>query len=891
MGIEHLAWENQVLVYGLMLAIVSVSVGWWVGHRERVRLARLVSAKFRTLASLAQNTTLEEKLTDICALIEDQIDDALCSVMLVDNEKRTLSAATALSLPHEFTLQLQGLPIANGVGGCGTSAYLKVPVIVPDMTKDERFVVFKELIDKFQLKACWSYPVISPSQKGVIGTFAVYFRKKRRPTLRELDLLQRSRDLVALVIDQHNDRLRRERSEQHNRSLFTYNPEVVFTLDLDGNFMSLNRAALDLVGYDKLELLGNSFEHVVLPEDLARTNTHFEAAKKGKPQRYEIKIYNRSGELKHLDITNMPIIIDGEITGVHGIAKDVTTQRYNESQLKILERSVESSNNGVVISDANKKNFPIVYVNPAFKEITGYNNDEEFMGKSCNFLQGPETDPDTVEQIRHALKTRSEVRVTIRNYRKDGTPFWNELLISPVRDGDRVTHFIGLQSDITERVEREEALAFMANHDVLTGLPNRNALEAHLENALHQSSCPMAKVYVLFIDLDGFKPINDSLGHAIGDQILVETVERLKQRVGNGDMLARFGGDEFVAVVTSVQNPEQVNALVDDMLAEFHEPYRLNDIEVSLSATVGIATNSSSYQYPVELIQRADVAMYEAKRRGGSSWHWYSSDLDEGMQEQVELRTQLQEAILKQQFELFYQPIVDTDGKPRAAEALIRWNHPKRGYISPASFIPLAEATGQIIAMADWVFEQACQDVERLVNAGIERISVNFSPLQFYREDFIKNVEATMKRNRVEPGRIVVEITENVFLRDSTQIIALINQMRSLGLRIAIDDFGTGFASLSYLNELPIDEIKIDRSFISGVNSIGRNSAITRGVLMIAKEIGVQTVAEGVETLAERNYVVEHGTELMQGYLFCRPQPLETTLHWIIEQIEQHTHS
>ena len=884
MAFQQLAWEHQLLVYGLLLALASLALGWWIGHRERVRLARLVAAKFRTLASLAQNKSLEEKLTDICALIEDQIDDALCSVMLVDDRKRELNAASALSLPSEFVAKLQGLPIADGVGACGTAAYRRVPIIVSDMTHDARFDAFREIIAEFKLRACWSYPVLSPAHKNVIGTFAVYFRKRREPTLRELDLLQRSRDLVALVIDQHNDRVQRERSEQHNRSLFSYNPEAVFTLDLEGNFMSLNRAGADLIGYDELEVLGQNYEMVVAEPDRERTLAHFEATKTGKPQRYEIKIFNRKGELRDLDVTNMPIIINGEITGIHGIAKDMTVQRRNESRLKIFERSVESSNNGVVISDANQKAFPIIYVNPAFKEITGYHEDNELLGRSCSFLQGAETDPEAVEKIRHALHTRSEVRVTIRNYRKDGTPFWNDLLISPVRDGEKVTHFIGLQSDITERVEREEALAFMAQHDVLTHLPNRNALENHLARALAQTGENPAQVFVLFIDLDGFKPINDSLGHAVGDRILTETAERLQQQIGPNDLLARFGGDEFVAVVTSAQEREQVTLLVGRLLAQFNNPYRFDDLEVSLSATIGIADNSGEFNYPVELIQRADVAMYEAKRRGGSSWHWYSSDLDAGMQQQVELRTHLQEAIQKEQFELFYQPIVDRNGTPRAVEALVRWKHPERGYIPPNDFIPLAEATGQIIAIADWVFARACRDTKALIGAGLESVSVNFSPLQFYRDDFIENVAATVHDYAIEPGQLVIEITENVFVRDSAHMIALLHKLRELGLRISIDDFGTGFASLSYLNQLPVDGIKIDRTFISGVDNAQRNSAITRGVLMIAKELGVKTIAEGVETEGEREFVIAHGSDLLQGYLFCRPQPLDEVLAWIAAQ-------
>lgn len=882
MGITQLEWRDQLLIAGLLLAIVCIAVGWWIGCRERSRLKRLMAAEFRTLASLAQNKSLHEKLSEICLLIEDQIPHVMCSVMLVDDRQAVLNAVSAPSLPQTFADALQSLPIADGVGACGTAAYYKQPVIVADMTADARFQGFRDIIDQFQLRACWSFPVISPTTEQVVGTFAVYSSLASEPTVEQKNIVQRCRDLVALVIDQHRDRVQRERSEQRHRSLFSYNPEAVFTLDLDGRFVSVNRAGEALTGYDELSMLGQHYELVVAAADRDRTITHFNAAKIGKPQRYEITIHHRNGEARIVDVTNMPIFIDGEITGVHGIAKDVTSQRRNESRLKLLERSVDSSTNGVVICDANLPGYPIIYINKAFKTITGYTEECEVIGREFNFLQGTDTQNEASQKVRAAMLSRTEVRVVIRNYRKDGALFWNDLLVSPVRDGDRVTHFVGLQSDITERVERDRELRYLARHDVLTGLPNRNALEERLNEGLQASS--HREVYVLFIDLDGFKPINDSLGHAVGDRVLRETAERLRQQLDTCDLLARFGGDEFVAVIYSATTPVEATMLIARLLAAFHQPYRFDDIEVSLSATIGVADSRLPFEQPVELIQRADIAMYEAKRRGGSAWYWYSADLDDGMQQQVALRAQLQEAIQQQQFELFYQPIVNAEGQPQAVEALIRWQHPQQGYISPAEFIPLAEATGQIIAIADWVFEQACSDCAKLIASGLRSVSINFSPLQFYRDDFLEKVEETLRRHKVQPKQVVVEITENVFMRDSERMIELLHGLRALGLKIAIDDFGTGFASLSYLNQLPVDGVKIDKSFIRDVHINPRNAAITRGVLLIAEELGVHTIAEGVETAAERDYLVKHGCERLQGYLYCRPQPLENVVQWLTEQ-------
>lgn len=870
------------IIIGLALVLfVALFFALFFWHRARNQTKHLqafIDAEYDTLSSLAQDHPLADKLADICELVETQIPDCFASVMMVNTQRTALDAVAVKSLPLEFTKALQNLPIADGVGACGTAAALQQPVVVGDMLVDERFEGFLALIDQYNLRAAWSFPVFSPMDRRLLGTFALYSSQVRTPHEDEERLIERSRDLISLVIAQHQDRIDRLRSEQQTASLFEHNPEAVFTLDLDGFFTSVNQAGEKLIDLPIEQVIGRHYEACLVEEDHALMRRHFEAAKEGEPQHYQVRILNSRGVLKKLELTNIPMIVDGKITGVHGIAKDITQQSEYEERLQIFNRSVEASTNGVVISDARRPGFPIIYINPAFSDISGY-QPEEIIGRNCRILQGADTDPNTVREISAALREQREIRCVIRNYRKDGKPFWNELIISPVRDvNHEVSHFVGLQNDISERVEREAELAYNAEHDVLTGLPNRTALERFLQRSVANNS---ARVYVLFIDLDGFKPVNDSLGHECGDHILVQTAKRLSSVMPKHDLLARFGGDEFVAVIQSAQTDESVIPIARKILETFDAPFAYDDAEVSLSAAIGIASSEIAVKNPNELIQHADVAMYEAKRRGSGTYQWFSPDLDLDTQQQITLRAQLQEAIQKAQFEVFYQPIVSRSGGIVGVEALVRWAHPERGYISPADFIPLAERTGQIVAIGNWVLEQACKDLATLRESGVAQVSVNFSPMQFYRDDFIETVAGLIKKYAIKPNQLVAEITENVLLRDSAEALRMMAELRELGLEIALDDFGTGFASLSYLNVIPAQKLKIDRCFVQDIDSNSRNAAITRGMLTMAAELGIEVVGEGVETEAERDYLTRYACDFMQGYLFCKPLPLSDLLTWL----------
>lgn len=667
---------------------------------------------------------------------------------------------------------------------------------------------------------------------------------------------------------------RQQEHEQHFRSLFDHNPDAVFTLDKRGCFEEINEAVCEFLKLPKEEILGQHYNAVVAEEDLERTDEHFSEALKGNPQRYEIHIHNALGEEMALNITNMPIVVDGKITGVHGIAKDLTEFRQNWLQLKTLQRGVDASPNGIVIADAREEGYPIIYINPAFERITGYSS-EEMLGGNCKVLQGVKTDPRTIKQISNRLKAQKEVNTPILNYRKDGTPFWNELHISPVKDHTgKVTHFIGIQNDVTDKKLKEDQLSFHASHDPLTGLPNRSLLEDRLQNA-----CKLAKRYkhylsVLFIDLDGFKPINDSLGHNIGDALLQEVGRRLQAEMREGDTVARFGGDEFVVVLAETGEPEQVVNVVERLLQKVAEPYTVGDHQLTVTASIGITTSDGNLNAPNELIQQADMAMYKAKRGGHNNYQWFTSDINAKVSRIVAMRNELHDALEHNQLELYYQPVFASDGQTVAAlEALVRWNHPEKGLILPAEFIPLAEQTGQIVALSEWVIQTACENVKQLDKTIKLPVSINISPVQFNRSNFIPVLEKALKKTGISGGSLEIEVTENILMHDSEQAINLLKQAKNLGIGIAIDDFGIGYSSLSYLQELPVDKIKIDKSFVQRFEQGGRNSAITLGIIAMAKKMDLNVVVEGIETESLYQKLKQHEPDFYQGFYFAHPMP------------------
>lgn len=555
-----------------------------------------------------------------------------------------------------------------------------------------------------------------------------------------------------------------------------------------------------------------------------------------------------------------------------------------EMSLQLLQRSVESTYNGIVICDARQPDLPIIYVNPAFERMTGYTL-AEVRGRNCRFLQPEAIDLPELEELRTGLREQRDIHVVLRNCRKNGELLWNELFISPVLDAEgETTHFVGVLNDVTEQRRYESELMFTINHDVLTGLPNRSLLEDRLAQA-----CSMARRYrkrlaVLFIDLDGFKPINDSMGHNIGDQLLVEVAGRLSQQVRVGDTVGRMGSDEFIVLLSDLDSEASVVDAAERLIRILAQPYVFDGGAVHVTASIGITLSDGQLEHSAQLIQQADLAMFKAKQAGRNNYQWFTDDLDHEVVERLALRNELRRAIQDSALELYYQPQVDgRSGRVTGIEALLRWQHPTRGFIPPLELIHAAEDAGQIIFLSLWVLEAACRFNRRLAERGLADlvVAVNISAVFFKRGDFVESIGAVLSRTGMPAALLELEITESVFLDETESAIATLRALKELGVRIAIDDFGTGFSSLSSLKRLAIDRVKVHQSFIKDIISDRHDANITQGIISMAHHLRLEVVAEGVETEAQYFFLRKIQCDVFQGNFLGRPLPADEIVRFL----------
>jgi diguanylate cyclase (GGDEF)-like protein/PAS domain S-box-containing protein len=560
------------------------------------------------------------------------------------------------------------------------------------------------------------------------------------------------------------------------------------------------------------------------------------------------------------------------------LQEEVTIRRLAQAALNLRNRAIESSVNAILILDSSRSEYPIEYVNPAFERITGYSS-EEALGRDGSFLLGEETEQAGVNEIRKALREKREGHAVLRNYRKDGSPFWNEFYLAPVRNDEGVvTHFVGVMNDVTEAKTYEEQLAHQANYDGLTGLANRNLLQDRLQQSIAAARRAGASVAAIFLDLDNFKVVNDSLGHNVGDEMLRVVAARLRSAVRESDTVARLGGDEFVVLFSGRGEPgvieSDITALAVKLLGQIAQPVMLGERPVLPTCSMGISVYPQDGEDGGTLLKHADAAMYRAKELGRNRFQFFTADVHERIRRRMELETSLRLALERDEFELHYQPQVGlADGRISGVEALIRWRHPQRGLIGPSHFVGFAEETGLIVPIGEWVLRKACAQNRAWQDQGLPTVpvAVNMSARQCERSDLDAVIARTLKDTRLPPHMLELEITESISMANPDQSVPLMQRLKDTGVSLSIDDFGTGFSNLSYLKRFPVDRLKIDLSFIREITTDPGSLAISEAIITMSHRLNLQVVAEGVETAGQLELLRERHCDMVQGFHFSPP--------------------
>ncbi len=654
--------------------------------------------------------------------------------------------------------------------------------------------------------------------------------------------------------------------------------EAFATVDREGRFTYVNEEAEHLLGRPAPELLGRQIWGAFQKTVRFRVEEQFRRSM-GRAEKVEVEELDASLS-RRIEARGYPF---GAGLAVH--LRDVTARHKSQEQLRLLESSIARLNDIVIITEAGPFNAPgprIVFVNEAFERRTGY-TPQEVMGKTPRLLQGQGTQRKELDRIRGAMEQWQPARVDLINYKKNGEAFWVDLEVSPVWDHERkLTHWVAVGRDITERKMAEEKIQYLAFYDPLTKLPNRQLLLDRLQRALTDRARPREGA-LMFIDLDNFKVLNDTLGHQKGDLLLQQVAERLRSCVARGDTVARLGGDEFVILlensgVKPLQPAEGARVVSERILAKLGEPYLLSGYLHHSTCSIGVTLFGKAPWTVSELLKQADLAMYQAKAAGRNAVCFFDPEMQAVVTANAAMATDLREAWREGQFLVDYQPQVGVDGRMTGVEALLRWKHPHRDLVPPAHFIPTAEETSLIIPIGRWVLDQVCAQLAAWAKRPDRchlSIAVNVSVRQFRHPEFVDEVMSAIMQSGIAPHKLKLELTESLLADGIEVTVAKMGNLKAMGVTLSLDDFGMGYSSLSYLKRLPLDQLKIDKEFVRDILTDANDAAIAKTIIGLAQSLNLSVVAEGVETQEQRDFLARQGCTEYQGFLFCPPLPID----------------
>jgi diguanylate cyclase (GGDEF)-like protein/PAS domain S-box-containing protein len=662
--------------------------------------------------------------------------------------------------------------------------------------------------------------------------------------------------------------------------LYEFAPIGYLTLTTTGIITEINLTGVALLGAERAKLINDRFANYIADEDKNRWYHHFIQSKQQiDKQTIELTLLRVDGTRFAACLDCLAIEANEAQLVLRITLTDITQRKLVDQQLRIAAIVFESQQ-GIIVADATHS---ILAVNRTFTHITGYTADE-VIGKNPKLLQSGLHEASFYAAMWERIHSTGVWKGEIWNRRKNGEIYPEYVNITAVKDADGiVSHYVATFSDITLNKLATDKIEHLAFHDSLTALPNRRLLFDRLEQALASSTHSGKSGALLFIDLDHFKTLNDTLGHDMGDLLLQQVAQRLTDCVREDDTVARLSGDEFIVMLENLNEHDfeaaaQTEMVGKKILATLNQPYQLASYHYRNTPSIGITLFKNHGRNIEELFKQADMAMYQAKVAGRNTLRFFDPQMQANINARLALEADLHKALAENQFELYYQLQTTHDNHVIGAEVLIRWQHPLRGLVFPADFIPLAEETGLILPIGQWLLEKACAQI-KIWEANPQtqhlQLAVNVSAKQFQQADFVEQITQILHQNAIKPERLKLELTESLVLDDIHDTIRKMKALRKIGLRFSMDDFGTGYSSLTYLTRLPLDQLKIDQSFIHNIDIRPADSVIVQTIIGMANNLGLDVIAEGVETEAQRAFLEQHGCLFCQGYLFSKPLPIE----------------
>ncbi|MBW8328846.1 MAG: EAL domain-containing protein [Thiobacillus sp.] len=862
-------------------------------QRRNLLLQAIAAVNQMLMAELSE----QELMTRVCQeLIRNDL-FRMAWIGRVDEDSKTVRPVAEAGCVRDYLTQadIRCDDSPQGRGPTGTAIRMGTTVVNNDTEINQRFSLWRDRARAQGYRSSAAAPLRVNGQ--VVGALNVYSHEAHAFGLEKVMLLEKLAADLGMAIGHRASLAALRESEERFRLLLDSSPEAIFGVDTQGLCTFVNPACLNMLGYTQEEMLGKSIHpliHHTHPDGrpYPRQDCHVHnSTLHGQPTHVDSEVHwRKDGSSFPVEYWSHPMYRNGELVGAVVNFVDITERRRAEEALRESEARframAEHSADWIWSIDTQGRH---TYSNQRGLANLGYDVNE-FLVMNAGSMVHPDDLPLFHETFEKAVSAQHGWQNIVLRWRhRNGNYRTFESNASALfSESGQLIGFQGVDRDITERRQAEARIEFLAHHDVLTGLPNRVLLRDRFEHALAIAERSRSRVAMLFLDLDNFKVVNDTLGHVAGDQLLLEVVARLSNCTRESDTISRQGGDEFILLLNDIPDLETVERIANKILTHLADPVDINGHELNAACSIGVALYPDDGNSFDTLLQKADAAMYNAKGAGRNIYRFFDDKINRQAHEHLLLQNRLNQALFQAEFYLNYQPQLEIDsGRIVGVEALLRWRNPELGEVVPARFIPVAEDCGLIVPIGAWVMEEACRQAQALQQAGRAELtmSVNLSALQFRRAGLVETVAGALERSGLPPHLLELELTESILLQDVENTLDTVRRLKALGVRLSIDDFGTGYSSLSYLKRFAVDRLKIDRSFVRDVNTDPDNAAIVRAVIQLARSLRLGIVAEGVETEAQLAFLREEGCQDVQGYLFSRPLALAALKEYLHERM------